>query len=38
VETARDEVLDTFAGFHPKFKAVLAALDERVLKWQCRAL
>ncbi|KAJ7852431.1 hypothetical protein B0H13DRAFT_2398606 [Mycena leptocephala] len=31
VETARDEVLDTFAGFHPKFKAVLAALDERVL-------
>ncbi|KAJ7914232.1 hypothetical protein B0H13DRAFT_1873202 [Mycena leptocephala] len=31
VETARDEVLETFAGFHPKFKAVLAVLDERVL-------
>ncbi|KAJ7831960.1 FAD/NAD(P)-binding domain-containing protein [Mycena leptocephala] len=35
-ETSRAEVLETFADFHPKFQPVLAALDERVMKWQLR--
>ncbi|KAJ7176968.1 FAD/NAD(P)-binding domain-containing protein [Mycena filopes] len=34
--TSRSNVLDTFSDFHPKFLAVIEALDERVMKWQLR--
>ncbi|KAJ7184991.1 FAD/NAD(P)-binding domain-containing protein [Mycena filopes] len=35
-DETRSNVLGTFADFHPKFRAVLEALDERVMKWQLR--
>ncbi|KAJ6562125.1 FAD/NAD(P)-binding domain-containing protein [Mycena capillaripes] len=35
-ETSRAEVQETFAALHPKFQPVIAALDDRVLKWQLR--
>ncbi|KAJ6562115.1 hypothetical protein B0H19DRAFT_992113 [Mycena capillaripes] len=35
-ETTREEVQEIFAALHPKFQPVLAALNDRVLKWQLR--
>ncbi|KAF7342569.1 FAD/NAD(P)-binding domain-containing protein [Mycena sanguinolenta] len=35
-EATRDEVLEAYVDFHPKFQPVLAALDDRVLRWQLR--
>ncbi|KAF7360978.1 MFS domain-containing protein [Mycena sanguinolenta] len=37
-ESTRDEVLEAFADFHPKFQPILTALNDRVLKWQLRKL
>ncbi|KAJ6479565.1 hypothetical protein C8R45DRAFT_1005474, partial [Mycena sanguinolenta] len=37
-ESPRDEVLEAFADFHPKFQPILTALNDRVLKWQLRKL
>ncbi|KAF8209099.1 hypothetical protein K438DRAFT_2012403 [Mycena galopus ATCC 62051] len=37
-EGTREEVLETFAEFHPKFQPVLAALNDHVMKWQLRQI
>ncbi|KAJ6625157.1 FAD/NAD(P)-binding domain-containing protein [Mycena sp. CBHHK59/15] len=36
--TTREELLEAFKNFHPKFRRVLDLADRPILKWQVRAL